>query len=410
MSSLERAYNKILDFQSQDTKSLFVRGDGQYLYDLEGKAYLDFKANAGTALLGHFQPALVDAIVDQASKIMSRDLNNPSKPELDLEEYLSREIFGEKFQLAFSQTHEEALDTALQVALCHHPERFNVLSFLSPAKQKNGIIGKMLSKPALFSNRISPRLVFPQIHHFQMPVDQTSFESLKRNLEHFFNTICSPHNVACCFVESFGLDEGMHFPLDLFFGALTQLKREYGILTFLDESHTSFGRIGSRFSYQERAFEPDAVLVETCLGLPLSILALDKSICVDYPENIPSNLGPLNAAVALAGLKILGKKAVRENILFWGERVRKRLESRFGEHLQVRGKGLLIGIEAKSNGFDLNSLLLRARLKGLLIGHCQLAKNVIYLTPPLLVNESSLDEALYILEQIIDYELLLSSK
>jgi 4-aminobutyrate aminotransferase len=400
-----------------------VRGEGRTVWDANGKAYLDFFGGILTTISGHSVPEVVDAIREQAGRLLHTSTLYLSAPLVELSEKLAglSGIPDAKVFLTTSGT--EANEAALLAATCHR--RSNQIIAM-----RNSYHGRSFGAIAITANRSwSPtslsglQVSFVQGGYrlrspFRALDDDAYTAACVQDLRDVID-MCTSGDVACMIAEPIQGVGGFATPPDGFFGAMHKVLSEYGILFIADEVQTGFGRTGEHFwGYQAHGITPDLITLAKGVGNGLTLGAvIGRAAVLDsVPANSISTFGgnPLSCAGALANLEYLLSHDLQANARRQGEVLAAALQKLAANHpyiADVRGRGLMLAIECCVPGSEERSggpepwpagagaLMEATRERGLLLGKGGLYGNVLRITPPLSVTDDEMARAIEILNE-----------
>ncbi len=396
-----------------------VDGDGRRVIDAEGNEYLDFFGGILTTMTGYKTPAVVKAIQEQAAKMLHTSTLYLIEGQIELAERLAKLSGIPDAKVFFANSGTEANDTALMLATGFRQSN-QVLAI------RNSYHGRSFSAVAITGNRswsataLSP-LQVTYIHggyKYRSPFghlpDREFTAACVQDLEDMLN-IATSGDVACMIAEPIQGVGGFATPPDGFFGEMKKVLDRHGILFISDEVQTGWGRTGENFwGYQAHGVTPDLLTFAKGLGNGMAIggVIARAEIMDCLKANSISTFGgnPLAMAGAIANLDYLMEHDLQTNASKVGRHLKSALED-LGEKSpiigEVRGKGLMIGVElVKAGGKDPNpaaasAVLERAREGGLLIGKGGLFGNCLRIAPPLSLTEAEADEGLAILTKAL---------
>lgn len=369
----------------------FERGEGVYLYDTEGRRYLDFSSGIGADILGHAHPKLVHALCGQAEKLWHCG-NLYRVPEQErLAERLTAASFADT--VFFCNSGAEALECGIKMARRYHhangaPERYRILTF------EGAFHGRTLATIAAGGQTKHMEGFGPPVEGF----DQVPFGNMNA-----LKAAIRPETAAIL-VEPIQGEGGVR-PLGM--ETLQHLRRvadEFGLLLFLDEVQCGMGRTGKLFAHEWAGIAPDILSTAKGLGggFPIgACLANEKAGSAMTAGSHGSTFGgnPLAMVVANAVLDELLADGFLPHVTQMGRRLLERLEKLVRENpkvfTEVRGMGLMIGLKAVPPCRDLMAAL---RKEGLLT--VAAGDNVVRFLPPLIIEEAHVDEAVAILERV----------
>ena len=371
----------------------FEKGEGVYLYDQQGKAYLDALSGIGVCALGHAHPAVTEAICKQAGKLIHTSNLYHISTQQQLADKLTA-ISGMD-NCFFSNSGAEANEAAIKIArLYGHNKNISnptILVF------ETSFHGRTMATLTASGNRKIQAGFEPLVKGFiRAPFDD--IEAVK-------NIAKTNSDVVAILVEPIQGEGGLNVPSSDYLTQLHAICEEKDWLLMLDEVQTGNGRTGKYFAYQHNNWLPDVVTTAKGLanGVPIgACLAHGKAAEVFVPGNHGSTFGgnPLACAAALATVTTLTERGYVENADLMG----KYFLEQFNEKLKnnklvtsIRGAGLMIGIELNKDCPELVNLAIE---KGALINVT--AGNVIRLLPPLIITQGEADKLITIVCDLID--------
>ena len=361
----------------------FVRGEGVYVWDEEGKRYLDAVAGVAVNTLGHGHPGLVNAISDQASNLIHTSNLYRVKHQEELADRLCALSGMDK--AFFCNSGCEANEAAIKLArLYGHGKGIANPTIIVMEKSFHGRTMATLS--ATGSRKI-----------------QAGFEPLLSGFARVpFNDIdairqvaSSNKDVVAVLVEPLQGEGGVNVADSAFLVELRKICDEFGLLMMLDEVQTGIARTGTWFAFQHSGVKPDVMALAKGLGSGVPIgacLARGEAADVFKPGNHGSTFGgnPLACAAALATIEAIEKQSLRENADKVGAYVRASLKEKLADVagvVEIRGQGLMIGIELDRPCGD---IVANMRDCGFLVNVT--ADKVIRLVPPLIFSQANADE------------------
>jgi ornithine--oxo-acid transaminase len=402
LTATQRAIATELRYGAHNYKPLPVvlnRGLGVYLWDVEGKQYLDFLSAYSAVSQGHCHPRIIGALVEQAQRLTltSRAFHNDRLGEC--EKYLS-EYFGyDKVLLMNSGV--EAGETALKLTRKWAYKVKGVPADRAKTVYAHGNFwGRTLaaissSTDPLSTNDYGPFLPGCELVPYS---DLNALEDLFRK---------DPH-IAGYMVEPIQGEAGVLVPHEGYLRGVRDLCTRYGVLFIADEVQTGIGRTGRKLACDWEGVKPDILVLGKALSggtLPVSAaLANDEVMLTIRPGEHGSTYGgnPLACAVAIEALRVVEDEQLADNAQRMGELFRRRMEAlqqQCALIAQVRGKGLLnaLVINDTEDSPTAMQLCLRMMEQGLL---CKPTHgNKIRFAPPLVINEGQMNEACSIIEE-----------
>ena len=369
------------------------RGEGVYLYDVDGKKYFDFLSGYSAVNQGHCHPAIIDALQKQASKLTltSRAFHNNLLGEY--EKYIT-DYFGYDKVLPMN-TGVEGGETAIKLA---RRWGYNVKGI---AENKAKIIfaegnfwGRTLAAISSSTDPSSFKGFGPYMPGFGL-VPYNDLVALEEALK--------DKEVAAFMVEPIQGEAGVVIPDDGYLKAVRDLCNKYNVLFIADEIQTGLARTGKMLACDHENVKPDILILGKALSggtLPISaVLASNEIMMQILPGEHGSTYGgnPLACAVAIKSLEVLKSEKMAENAAKMGERLRAGLANLHSPFVTtIRGKGLLNAIVIKHENPDASwDLCLHLKDLGLLAKPTHGDK--IRFAPPLIITEKQIDEAVAII-------------
>ena len=395
-------------------------GSGAEVWDVDGNRFIDFVAGIAVCTTGHSHPKVVAAIQDQAERFIhiSSDYYHPLWVELS-ERLAKIAPFSEPAKVFLGNSGTEAVEAGIKLAR-HHTGRPLFIGF------QGGFHGRTLGSLAFTSSKTVQRSGFgpPSIGVTHVPYPNEYRQVLQPTSEDYgetvvnyiedqiLKTVVPPEDCAAILVETIQGEGGYVVPPPGFFPALRTLCDRHGILLIVDEVQSGIGRTGKWWAIEHWDVEPDIVCFAKGIasGVPMGGIVARESV-MDWPEGAHSNTyggNPLACSAALATLSLV-EEELMVNAQSMGEYAMDALEEMQSRHPsigQVRGKGLMIGVEfvdgngAKRPAYEFRERVIEeAYARGLLLLGC--GESTVRLAPALSIEESLLDEGLRIIEDSI---------
>jgi len=373
------------------------RGEKNYLFDIEGKKYLDLFTGLGVSIVGHQHPALLETLSTQASHVLHLCNHFPHKPEIELAKKLSHIAFNGEGQVFFANSGTEATESCIK--LVHRYME-------SQQKENRGIV--------VFSDGYHGRTL-GALHLTRQPhVYQTFpspsfpiFEVERENVEQLEEVLKTHRPSAVLFEPVLG-SGGVRPLSDTFMLSIEKLCRTYDALLCIDEIQTGVGRTGTFFAFQALNMNPDIVLFGKSIGggLPLGgIIAKRKIAKVFKPGDHGTTFGGNPAATSLGNtmLRLLLDEGLMEQSKVTSSYLQsglQKIQSMHSEHIEeIRSKGMMFGIQStfsKEKCKDIQQAMMK---NGFLIDVTQ--GNIFRLLPPLTLQEDEIESFLYAFEKSI---------
>lgn len=370
----------------------FVRGQGAYLWDENGKRYLDAVAGVAVNGIGHAHPRLVKAISEQAASVIhTSNLYRVQHQETLAERLCELSGMDKAF---FCNSGCEANEAAIKLArLYGHGKGIDVPTIIVMEKAFHG--RTMATLTASGSRKIQAGFE-PLLAGFaRVPFDD--IPAIRQVAEH-------NKNVVAVLVEVVQGEGGVNVLSADYLAQLRQICDEHGWLLMLDEVQTGIGRTGTWFGFQHSGVMPDVIALAKGLGggMPIgACLARGAAADIFKPGSHGSTFGgnPLACAAALATLETIDQEGLLENATRIGQRIRAGLRTALSGVpgvVDIRGEGLMIGIELDRSCAELVAI---AREQGFLINVT--ADKVIRLVPPLIYGETEADALIAAVASIV---------
>jgi 4-aminobutyrate aminotransferase len=396
----------------QATPVVVERGEGVYLFDEEGRRYLDFTAGIGVTSTGHCHPRVVAAAQEQVAKLIHGQYTTVMhRPLLTLAERLGEVLPGPLDTVFFSNSGSEAVEAALRLAR-HATGRPNVVVFHGSFHGRTVAAASMTTSGTKFRAGFSPLMSgvvvspFPTAHRYGWD-EATATEFALRELDYVLATMSAPAETAAFVVEPV-LGEGGYVPASsAFLAGLRERADKHGILLVVDEVQTGWGRTGRFWGHDHFGVTPDILITAKGLasGFPLSAIAAPNDLMAKaWPGSQGGTYGGnvVACAAALATLDVITEENLVDNARNVGAVLEAGLNKVAADHSvisDVRGLGLMLASEFRSpDGEPDAATALRAQQeaasKGLLLLTCGPFGNVVRMIPALVVTEPQVDDAL----------------
>jgi 4-aminobutyrate aminotransferase len=400
----------------RDYPFVMSHGRGAEVWDVDGNRFLDFAAGIAVCATGHTHPEVVQAVKDAADRFLHISSDYWHEGQVRLGERIAElDPLGEPVMSFFTQSGTESVEGALKLAR-HVSGRSRFIGFLG------GFHGRTMGSLAFTSSKSTQQDGFfptmPGVTHVPYPSSYRPLlagddqgQAVLDYIEHvLFEANLPPQEVAAVLVEPILGEGGYIVPPDSFLPGLRALCDRHGILLIFDEVQCGIGRTGRMFAGRHWGVAPDIMTLAKGLGsgLPIGLIVAKKTIMEQWPRGAHGNTfggNPLCCAAALATLDLVEREYANNAAAvgaYFMERLRE-LQARHEVVGDVRGKGLMIGIElvtdraSRTPARELCSAVLhRAFHNGLILLSC--GASTVRFMPPLMITESDVDEALAILE------------
>ena len=383
-----RQYERYVLPNYSKTGLVFVRAKGSWVWDIEGNKYLDFFPGWGVSAIGHNHPLVLKAIQDQAKRILHVS-NNYSHPwQAQLAEKISKTSFGGL--VFFCNSGAEAIESAIKLARRWGSTsgRYEMIAM------KNSFHGRTLAAISATGQAKYQEGFAPLVEGFH----HVSFNQLSE-VEQAITS-----KTVAILVEPIQGEGGIHIASLEFLQGIRKLCDRHHLLLILDEVQTGMGRTGKMFAYQHYGIKPDVMTLAKSLGggVPIGAMVVDKRLGeVLKPGTHATTFGgsPLVTRAGLAVFTAIQRERLIQRGAQVGKRLKKRLEQLARKYCvieEVRGMGLMIGVELIQSGKEVVTECLKRRL---LINCAQ--EKVLRIMPALTINEQELEQGLRILEEAL---------
>ncbi len=375
---------------------VLTHGRGAYVYDSAGKKYLDFLGGIAVNALGHAHPRIVKVIRREAARAIHLSNLYHNAYQGPLARKLV-EISGMD-RVFFSNSGTEAADGALKLArLCARTA--------SDAPDKPAGKHRILAMQNSFHGRTFGAVSVTSTEKYRLPfaplvpgVEFVSFNDVADLESKFDDTVCA------IILETIQGEGGIHAVTEAFWNRARSLASQHGALFIADEIQCGLGRTGRYFAYQKFSSKPDIVLVAKPLaaGLPLGAILTSEAVASHVSPGLHGTTfggGPLICAAALEFLSIIESEKLLANVRARGAELREglaKLAAKFDFIREVRGEGLILGVELSIDG---NPFVAEALRQGLLINCTH--DFTVRLLPPFIITRAQVREFLRLFELVL---------
>ena len=360
-------------------------GEGVKVWDIDGNEYLDFLAGIAVNCLGHNHPKLVSAIQEQAGKLIhvsSIYYNEPATV------YAKRLVDATGFdRIFFANSGAEANEGAIKLAIKYS------------GKHEVLYCGDSFHGRTILTLSVTdhPEYSAPYVENLPKGFKKVEFGNLDSVKEAITD------QTAAIIIEPVQGEGGVHVASEEFYKGLNDLCKEKGILIIADEVQSGFGRCGALFAHELFGLEPDIMTVAKGIGggFPMAAFLAKEDVAGGF---VPGDHGttfagsPLAGAAANAVFDAFEEENIVENSKKMGEYFKEKLaplKDKYDFITDVRGSGLLVGLELNFEGADIVGKMLE---EGFLI-NCT-SGNVLRFAPPLVVKEEEIDALVEALDKV----------
>jgi acetylornithine/N-succinyldiaminopimelate aminotransferase len=370
----------------------FERAEGIYMYDSEGKPYVDLISGIGVSNLGHSNPYVINAIKDQLDKYMHLMVYGEyvQSPQVRFAEKLVSILPDNLQSVYFTNSGAEAVEGALKLAKRFTGRADIIACYNSYHGSTHGALSVMGNEE--FKQAYRPLLPGVKFIHFNNIDDLNLINE----------------QTACVIIETVQGEAGIRVPDMAYMQALRKRCDETGTLLILDEIQAAFGRTGKLFAFEHFGIVPDILLLAKALGggMPIGAFISSDAIMSALKENpilghITTFGGhPVCCAAGLAALEVL-----LDNELYQQVAEKEALLRELLVHpaiKEIRGKGLMLALELES--FDLNKKIIdRCIANGVITDWFLHCSNAMRLAPPLIITHDEIKKACEIIIESVNY-------
>ena len=379
------------------------KGQGAYLWDVDGKKYLDMVSAYSAVSHGHSHPELVKVIREQSNKLAITSRAFYTQPFGDFLEQLTK--ISDFENILTMNTGAEAVETAIKAARRWGYNTKGIKENRAEIIVADGNFHGRTTTIVGFSSEESYKDGFgPFSEGFVEAKYCWSECSIDESIKSFENKINK--NTCAILVEPIQGEAGIRVPDDGWLKAIRELCTSNNVLLILDEIQSGLGRTGELFAFQHENIKPDGLILGKALGgamLPISAFLSSKEIMKYFnPGSHGSTFGgnPLATKVATRALELLFEDNLIENSAELGEYFKSKLHSINNKIIkEVRGKGLWIGMELNDSHINAKDLCLMLLDEGILCKETH--KSVIRFAPPLMISKKELDMAIKKITKVI---------
>lgn len=364
---------------------------GMYIYDTNGKAYLDFDSGISVSALGHLYPDVVSAVQNQLTKYMHTMVygEHIQAPQVEYAALLAEILNNGLDSTYFVNSGTEAVEAAIK--LCRKATgRYQIIA------ARQAYHGSTMGAESLRSDMDFLRHYMPSVPG----VYHINFNNVE-DLEYINN------ETACVIIEPVQAEAGVLPPENNYLNKLRKQCDKTGALLILDEIQTGFGRTGFMFAHQKYGIVPDVLLLAKGMGggMPIGALVAKRDLMAHFASNpmlghITTFGGhPVSVAAALATLKILHSKKYICEVL---EKEKYLIDNLVHTHIRsIRSSGLLMALELSDKAL-LMPLVHKCINNGVLIDFFLFNEASIRIAPPLIATQSDLDKGIERILQSLD--------
>ena len=369
---------------------LLVRGKGTRVWDLEGEEYLDFVSGLGVCSLGHCHPKVIKAIQDQAERLIHVSNLYYIEPQIQLASLLCKHSFADK--VFFCNSGAEANEGAFKLARKYAKEKMGKDRYEIITMERS-FHGRTLATLTATGQEKFHKGYEPLMPGFKY-VPFNDLGAVKKGID---------SKTCAVMLEPIQGEGGVNCPSEGYLKALREVCDEKGLLLIFDEVQVGMGRTGKLFAYEHDGVKPDMLTLAKSLagGVPIGALLIAKGIAESFnPGDHASTFGgnPLATAAGVAALTAMLEEGMLENCQKIGDYFLSQLEEikkKFPFVKEVRGKGLILGMELKIDGSSIVKEMLRKKI----LINCTMG-NVLRFLPPLIATKEEVNRVVNALEEV----------
>lgn len=361
---------------------VFERGEGCYLYDDAGKPYLDMVAGIAVNILGHAHPVLVEAITQQAQKLMHASSLYYSEPQCELAEWLVTRSPADRVFFANSgaEANEGAIKLARKYGRTQRNGAYEVITI------EHSFHGRTLATLAATGQ--------PKYHQPFLPMPD-GFQSVPFNDFGALQAAVS-EKTAAIMLECIQGESGIHIHDSDYLLAVRKLCDDQNILLICDEIQCGLGRTGTFYGFQQFGFEPDVITLAKGLagGLPIGAFLAKEHCAVLTPGDHGSTMGgnPVCCAAGVAAMRYLEEHDVMGNAARVGQALKDELgnlKETIPGITEVRGMGLMVAFDTQD---EIAADIVRTGLdRGIVLNDT--GPRTIRMVPPLILSQGEVEKA-----------------
>jgi len=366
------------------------KGEGIKVWDLEGKQYYDFIGGIAVNALGYSHPKLVQAIKNQAEKLIHCSNLYYSEPQIILAQMLVELSCGDKvfFGNSGAEVNEGAIKLAVKYFKEQNKDKHKIIYM------KNSFHGRTIGTLAATGKYKYQKDYLPLLPKFKQAIFN-DLNSIKEAVD---------DQVAAIMVEPIQGEGGINIATQEFIRGLRELCDKEGILLIFDEIQCGLGRTGKMFAYQHYGVEPDILTIAKSLGggIPIGALIAKEKVASSFkPGDHGTTFGgnPVACAAAIAYLKVLQEENLTTKCKEKGEYFKKKikeLKEKYPKFIkEARMIGLMVGLEIEKDGSE----VIKKCLEGGVLINCT-AGNVLRFLPPLIIEKEEIDYLTEVLNKI----------
>ena len=361
-------------------------GQGCYVFDKNGKKYIDLVGGLATCILGHGNKEFADAVKEQLEKITNPTNLYYTEQQVLLAEKLAKLSGMDKS--FFSNSGSESVEAAIKLARKHTKKTWIIST-------KNSFHGRTFGSLAA-TGKEKIKIPFKPLLSGFKHVEYGNADAVEKAIN---------KKTAAVIVEPIQGEAGIIVPPQDYLKKLREICNKHNILMIVDEVQTGYGRTGKFFAFQHSKIKPDIVTLAKGLanGIPIGATIAKENIAKSFVKNDHGSTfggNPVACKAANFTVDYIIKNKLVDNAAVQGKYLMQKLNTIKSKNIkEVRGKGLMLGMEMKKNASKIQKKCLH---KGLLVNLT--AEKVLRFLPPLTINRKVIDDAVGILKEVIESE------
>ena len=396
-------------------------GEGIYVWDIDGNRWTDFTSGIAVTNTGHCHPRVVSAIQEQAGKIIHAQQNIfAHEPMMKAAAALVETLPDRLNQVFWANSGAEAVEGAIKLAKVA-TGRPAIIAFRGAFHGRTHAAMSVTSSRSKVRGHYEPLLAgiyfAPYPYLFRSPYKGNPEDAdlaYFSELEYLFETMVMPDDVAGVIVETIAGEGGYMVPTERWFKKVRALCDKYGIMLIVDEIQTGMGRTGKMWGFEHFGIEPDIMTVAKGIasGMPVSAIVSDKAIMDKWAPGAHGGTYGGNAvgtAAAYATLQVMKDERLVENSAAMGAVLTSGLEEIQARNPvigDIRGKGLMVATEfvrpdGAPNPEAVAKVIQKCQDEKVLLLNCGTYDQAIRIIPPLVVNETQINEFLDVYERAV---------
>jgi 4-aminobutyrate aminotransferase len=419
---IERDHASVAGTIYRYTDIAFQRGEGVYLYDLEGRRYLDFVAGIATMNVGHSHPRVVEAIREQAGSLIHGACHvGYMEPYVEMMEALKAVAPGDlaRGKGILVNSGSEAVETGLKLAR-YVTNRSMIIAFTDSFHGRSMGALALTASNTLYRQRLAG--ILPGVYHvpypycYRCPLKHESPEmcglACLNLVEKALQSVVPPADLAGIVIEPIAGEGGYIVPPDGFLQGLREICDRHGALLIADEVQTGIGRTGRMFAIEHWEVVPDVLCLAKALGggLPLGAMLARAELVDEWPPAAQGTTfggNPVACRAGLATLCIIQEEGLMANAVEVGDYIQgrfRKLQQELPMIGDVRGKGLMVAVEliksdASPAGEIIKQVIKEVGANGVALTKC--GASALRFAPPLIITRDQAEEGIDLIVEVL---------